>query len=601
MCFRNWCALVLFSCSGVCAAGNSIAPTTTLTAQTANNTSAANSFSAQSNGNGPASNVSKVDIHSLLYRGSTTKVYAHLLLWFGGSNHMNVGYSSTDPSQVHRQITDMISRGIDGVIIDWYGPNNGIDQATKLVMAEAEAHPGFTFAIMVDEGAIKWNSCSGCTPEQAFISQLQYIEQTYFPSKAYMTLQGRPVVTNFNIDLAYSINWNNVTAALSTQPAFLFQNNSGFAHALSQGSYSWVMPTTSDYGIGYLASFYDAGMGLQSEQTVGATYKGFNDTLASWGSNRIMGQQCGQTWLQTFSEINTLYSSGRPLPSLQLVTWNDYEEGTEIESGINNCLSISASSSGNSLRWSVKGNENTVDHYVAFASTDGKNLTAFTQAQPGTGSLNLCSYSIPDGTYTFYIQAVGKPTITNQLSSGIQAKVQCAPSSTGLNLNVSKPTMTLVSGGVGSVTVNVSPQSGSFDSPVALTCTGLPSTLKCSFAPDSVTPGANTASSILTVAATTQGVAAKDLKVRPFYLANGLFGFGFFGIVLLGKINRRRVFGLAAIIIVSVAVIGSVSCGGAGSRTVSAPAPSVSNSYVVTVNGNAGSTQASAAITVTVN
>jgi len=263
---------------------------------------------------------------------------------------MNVGYSSTNANQIHRQITDMISRGIDGVIVDWYGPNNSIDQATKLVMTEAEAHPGFTFAIMVDQGAIKWNSCSGCSPQQALISQLQYVEQTYFPSSAYMTLAGRPVVTNFNIDLSYSINWDDVSASLSTQPAFLFQNNGGFTHVLSEGSYSWVMPTTFDYGTGYLKSFYDTGMGLGNEQSVGATYKGFNDTLAAWGSGRIMGQQCGQTWLQTFAEINSLYNSGKQLSALQLVTWNDYEEGTEIESGILNCLSVSASTANNSLQ-----------------------------------------------------------------------------------------------------------------------------------------------------------------------------------------------------------------------------------------------------------
>ena len=131
-------------------------PTTTLAAQTTNNTSAATSFVSQTNGNWGAGNVSKVDVHSLLYSGATTKVYAHLMLWFGGSNHMSVGYSSTNATQIHNQITDMISRGIDGVIIDWYGPNNSIDQATKLVMAEAEKHPGFTFAIMIDQGAIEW-------------------------------------------------------------------------------------------------------------------------------------------------------------------------------------------------------------------------------------------------------------------------------------------------------------------------------------------------------------------------------------------------------------------------------------------------------------
>src|SRR5205807_2607632 len=207
--------------------------------------------------------------------------------WFGGTNHMNVGYSSTDATQVHRQIADMISRGINGVVIDWYGPNNSIDQATQVVMAEAEKHPGFTFAVMVDAGAIKWDSCKGCTPQQALISQLQYIEQTYFVSKAYMTMGGQPVVTNFGIDDSYTIDWNAVNSALPTKPLFLFQNNGGFTHTLTNGSYSWVMPTTTDFGMSYMTSFYNTGIPLPIEQTVGATYKGFNDTLASWGSNRI--------------------------------------------------------------------------------------------------------------------------------------------------------------------------------------------------------------------------------------------------------------------------------------------------------------------------
>jgi hypothetical protein len=579
-------------------AGNSVVPTTTLAAQTANNTSAANNFSAQSNDNAAAGSVSKVNIHSLLYPGATTKIYAHLMLWFGGTSHMSVGYSSTDAKQVHRQITDMISRGIDGVIVDWYGPNNSIDQATKLVMTEAEAHPGFTFAIMVDQGAIKWNSCSGCSPQQALISQLQYVEQMYFSSPAYMTLSGRPVVTNFDIDLAYSIDWDDVRASLSTQPAFLFQHNNGFSHVLSEGSYSWVMPTTSDFGIGYLKSFYGAGKSFGSEETVGATYKGFNDMLASWGSNRVMGQQCGQTWLQTFSEINGLYNSGHQLPALQLVTWNDYEEATEIESGISNCLSVSASTAGNSLRWTVKGNENTVDHYVAFVSTDGKHLMSLAEADPGAGSLNLCGYSIPDGTYTFYVQAVGKPSITSQMSSAVHAKLSCGSSSNpSLSLKVNPSTMTLNSGGSGNSTVNVTPQGGSFNSSVALTCSGLPSSLKCSFAPGSVVPGAGTASSVLTVTDNSAIAAGNRSEARTFSLAACMLGFGLFGVMFVGNVDRGRAIKLALGGVLGVAVIGSLSCGGAHGAAQSSAIPS---SYTVTISGNSGSIQLSTTVTVIV-
>jgi len=581
-------------------AANSVSPTTTLAAQTANNTSAATNFPNQTNGNAGAGNVSKVDVHSLLYSGASSRVYAHLLLWFGGSNHMNVGYSSTDAAQIHRQITDMISRGIDGVVIDWYGPNNSIDQATKLVMNEAETHAGFTFAIMVDQGAIEWDSCSGCSPQQALINQLQYIEQTYFPSPAYMRVDGKPVITNFNIDLSYSVDWNAVNGALATAPLFLFQNNNGFSHVLSGGSYSWVMPTTLDYGVSYLNSFYDTGMPLTGEQTVGATYKGFNDTLASWGSNRIMGQQCAQTWLQTFSEINGLYNSGKQLSAVQLVTWNDYEEGTEIESGINNCLSVSASTSGNSLRWRVNGNENTVDHYVGYLSSDGQNLMSLGEVYPGTSSMNLCSYAIKNGNYIAYVQAVGKASVTNQMSGAVKFTLNCAnknSSNGNLTLGANPSAVTVSSGGSANMKVTLAPQSGSFDSPVALSCTGMPDSLKCSFAPGSVTPGNSGVSSTLTVTSVPV-VYARESQRRSFMAASWVLSFGMFGIILMGRQQSRRILSNIGLCVVLGMTIGISSCGGSSVPPVGASG-SV-GSFVVSVNGNSGNVKVSTTVVVTV-
>jgi len=586
--------VLLLSATGVCAAGNYVVPTTTLAAQTANNTSATNSFGGQTNGNEGAGNVSKVDVHSLLYSGASTKVYAHLLLWFGGSNHMNVGYNSTDPAQVHGQITDMISRGIDGVIIDWYGPNTSIDQATKLVMAEAERHPGFTFAIMVDQGAIQWDSCTGCSPQQALISQLQYVEQTYFPSPAYLTHQGKPVITNFNIDLSYSVDWNAVAAALATQPVFLFQNNDGFGHLLSDGSYSWVMPTTTDYGMSYLSSFYDTGLPLTNDQTVGASYKGFNDSLAAWGSGRVMGQQCGKTWLQTFSEINSLYNSGRQLPALQLVTWNDYEEATEIESGISNCLTLSAAAAGNSLEWTIQGDPSTVDHYVAYISTDGKNLMALGEAMAGTNSLNLCSYSIPNGNYVLYVQAVGKPSIANQISGPVKFTPTCGGGSAGdtpLSFGTDPTSLTIASGASGRVTVTAASESGAFDGAIGLTCSSVPANLACSFAPASITPGSGAAQSVLTISAASVG--ALNRTANRFHLVFGTYLFGFtLGFALIGKTLRKRILPALGACALAVVIIGSTSCGGTGSgrsRT----------SYPITINGTSGAVQVSTTVTVT--
>lgn len=596
MCVRYFAAAVLLCLVvSTCPATDFVVPTTTLAAQTENNTSAAPTFVTQNNGNLGASNVSKVNVHSLLYSGEKTKIYAHLLLWFGQSNHMNVGYSSNDPNQIHRQITDMISRGIDGVIVDWYGPNNSIDDATKLVMAEAESHPGFTFAIMVDQGAIEWDSCSGCSAQQALISQLQYVEQTYFPSPAYMTLDGRPVITNFNIDSSYSVDWNAVNAALSSQPILLFQDSPGFTHVRSGGSYSWVMPTMSDYGLPYLTSFYDAGLPLTGEETVGASYKGFNDTLAAWGSNRIMDQQCGQTWLATFSEVNGIYNSGNQLPALQLVTWNDYEEGTEIESGISNCLTVSATLSSNVLQWKVQGDNRTIDHYVIYISADGQNLMALASLDPDVSSDNLCSNGVPNGTYTMYVQAVGRPSMANAMSGPVKVFASCQGIPvTEVSFGANPSSLAITSGGYGVATVTAQLQSGSLNDAIALTCPVLPQSLTCSFAPAFISPGSVAVSSILTISSASSLAKTSPPRRFSFLLATaGLIP----GLFLIGYTRQRKQIGaLAGICLLSMATILTTSCGGNGARNL----PSGGGVYDITIQGTSGTVQVSTSITVAI-
>src|SRR5207249_3044280 len=109
---------IVLACALSASAGTTFSATTTLTAETSNNTSAADSFTAQSNGNAGAGNVSKLPLRNLMYAGATTKIYAHFVPWFGFGDHMNVGYTSNDTTQVRKQLADMVSRGLDGAIID---------------------------------------------------------------------------------------------------------------------------------------------------------------------------------------------------------------------------------------------------------------------------------------------------------------------------------------------------------------------------------------------------------------------------------------------------------------------------------------------------
>src|SRR6185369_3976711 len=153
---------------------------------------------------------------------------------------------------------------------------------------------------------------------------------------------------------------------------------------------------------------------------VGTAYKGFNDTQAAWGTNRLINQQCGQAWQQTFSEAGKFYSDGNQLPAIQIATWNDYEEGTAIEPGIDNCIYLTPSQSGTTINWTIQGgDENTIDHYTVFISTDGTNLSKLIDLPRGTHSFDLKNLKLPPATYVVYIKATGAPTFQNKMSPPI--------------------------------------------------------------------------------------------------------------------------------------------------------------------------------------
>jgi hypothetical protein len=409
---------------GISGAIAQIVPTTTLAAETGNNTSAANTFKTSTNGNTGSTNVSKVSIKKLLYPGFSGKAYVHVQPWFGQASHINIGYSSSDPAQVARQVTDMMSRGFDGAIVDWYGPNKTFDNSSTLAMkAEADKRGGkFQFAIAEDVGALKaCQNTPGCNLTDRLIADLKYAYTNLMSSPNYIRQNGRPVVFLFGLESLPGIDWSRASATLTWKPIFIWRNSGGFNKPSSGGSFAWVTPTnsTTNWNESYLNNFYSTAMNFPTQVGVANGYKGFNDGMASWGSHRTLPQLCGQTWLNSMAKISQYYSTNRQNWGVQVSTWNDYEEGTEIESGIDNCLNISASMNGSTLNWSISGQENTLDHFTIFASTDGVNLAALGDVAITARSVNLANYALPAGSYKYYVKAVGKASIINHMSNAV--------------------------------------------------------------------------------------------------------------------------------------------------------------------------------------
>ena len=422
------------------APGGPLTTTTTLQAETGNNTSTAKTFTTQGNGNAPAGNVSKQPVSQLLYSGSNTKVMVSWLPWFGGANHMDVGYHSDDPNQVHSQVEDMISRGIQGAIIDWFGPNVPIvSNASLLMQKEAEAHSGFQFAIMEDSGAL-FNSAvaNNCDVTSQLISDLNFINSQFVPSPAYLRLNGKAAIFMFGVS-QFFIDWQRVLAALPATDVLIFRGPEGLQQSYAGGAFQWIDINSTDAfdpQISALDAFYTQAAQSPGRAVVGSAYKGFDDPLAMWGTNRQIHQQCGQTWINSFHETNKFFSSNNQLPTLQIVTWNDYEEGSEIESGVDPCTFVVPSVAASTLSWTLGGgSESTVDHYTVFASTDGQNLAKLSDVPAGQHSMNLASFNLPSPV-SLYVKAIGQPSIRNEMSSPVVLKSGDTPPQAVLNASL---------------------------------------------------------------------------------------------------------------------------------------------------------------------
>jgi hypothetical protein len=237
--------------------------TTTLSQQTANNTSAADGFISQSNGNAAAGNVSKLPIRSLLYPGATTTIYAHVEPWWGSGSHINIGYSSQDPAQVHRQVQDMVSRGIDGIVVDWYGPGSYETKGVQLLIAEAQATPNFSVLVEIDVGAINWFSCyPTCSATTAVINLFTAANTNFFSSSAIAKNNGRPLLMEFGMETlslpaGAPAGWNVVDwSAVQTQTpgnlAIIHRNLGGYSKSQSNGAFVWMEPKSP-----FIAGFDD--------------------------------------------------------------------------------------------------------------------------------------------------------------------------------------------------------------------------------------------------------------------------------------------------------------------------------------------------------
>ena len=318
-----------------------------------------------------------------------------------------------------------------------------------------------------------------------------------------------------------------------------------------------------------------------------------------------MSQQCGQVWLDTFNEIGRYYSAAKQLESIQLVTWNDYEEGSELETGIDNCVSLNASVSSGVLSWTLSGDEATVDHYTVFISKDGQTLMSLGDLPSGSRSLNLAGWNFASGSYNIYVKAIARASMTNKMSPAASYTVNGTLPPPGgtpdLTVAASPSALTVKQGQAGAVSIGITPQQG-FSGTVTFACSTLPANTRCSFSPASLAASGASVSSVLTVATS---AATGALPSAPFPLGGPAWFtsvFAIAGVVAAGGRLRRKRWSAATILGVALLLgllLMQTACGGGGKSVTAAVSPSSPTTpasatatpvgdYAVTVTATAG-------------
>src|SRR5581483_11705206 len=407
----------------------------------------------------PPGHMSTVSVNQYLYPNWSGKMIAATQPWFGLASHKSVGYNENLASVVATQHSQMIAAGFDIVSPDWYGTSSAQSFNHNTVLAQAAdlaSRPGYPlkFLIMLDKGALQNGTAvlggcpTGSTDQTTCLINVgnalfDYINANWSQQPYYATdASGNPIVTTFIDETSWSgSNWSSILSAWHShvtaysKPMKLVKEFGNFTEAGYDGAYMWPQPPPTysasnqfcwdsvTCGTSYSNTFYAAAIANPSKIAIGGFWKGFDDNNASWGSNRVIAQQCGQVLvLTTAKPAANGFSTSNQLPFMQ-INWNDYEEGMTVETGVDNCYRPSASVSSDTLTWALNPTDatyastTTIHHWTLWYGDNAGNLyLAQDNIARGTTSINM-STLVPSGTWRIYIEMVGMPLIINRMSN----------------------------------------------------------------------------------------------------------------------------------------------------------------------------------------
>ena len=382
--------------------------------------------------------VSHVDVHTLIPSRPDLRWFANGTCWWGEgpSHHVDNGTTNTTAAYAAAMVSDLESRGFNGLIFSWYGKGDQTDEVARNVQqylaSDANTNKNFTFIIM-----IVFNYFNGGDTVANVETNIVYCQNQYFSDPHYEKESGHPLLMFFNVRSSSNFSeadMDTVKAATSSNTLWVDENTTHITESWVDMTYQWTdgydqantneLSSSTPYNLSAVTNDFSKIASYPGKQAFGAMCAHFNGTLTksvAWSLGKYLPGGNGLCEYYRAQEINHVIPTN--MTRMQWATWSDYEEGTEIETGTENYFASTTSmTSSNVLSWRItSGDERTIDHYEVYAATNGGNAAFLCSVASGIHQTNISQLGLAPGSsnITLYVDAIGLPCIRDHLSTGV--------------------------------------------------------------------------------------------------------------------------------------------------------------------------------------
>jgi hypothetical protein len=245
-------------------------------------------------------------------------------------------YDSSDPDVLEYHALLMKIAGIDGAAIDWYGTTDFLDYGlvhrnTQRLM-ETLKRFGLRYVICYEDQSIKHMEEAGpLTREQALErgrEAVRWLDTRAFRDPLNVSWKGAPLLLVYGPQYFREEEWDALFSGLAHRPA-LFSLDVRRPPAV--GAFAWPPMWKSKGGTltpAMLDEFLTGFYGGEGDK-MGIAFPGFHDYYAEAGVHPSFGFIDRDNGKLLSHTLDRALKAGTPF--IQIATWNDFGEGTEIE------------------------------------------------------------------------------------------------------------------------------------------------------------------------------------------------------------------------------------------------------------------------------